>query len=327
MKQVVLESPGIFAERQAPIPVPAQGEALVHVQKVGVCGSDFHAFAGRHPVYTYPRVLGHELSGIVLRAPANERGIESGDRCVIDPYISCGKCRACLANRPNCCENLRVIGIHLDGGMQEFLSVPVGQLYKSNTLSLEELALVETLGIGAHAVERSEVEAGQQVIVVGAGPIGIGVAQFASVAGARVHIVERSAGRRRFIEEMGYPATADTDNLSAEVVFDATGCAKAMAASLALVATGGTLVYVGLTRDPVCIDDALLHRREVTLKASRNSCHQFPRIIKLIEDGKIETRQWITHRLTLSEVSSQFPELPRQERLIKAIVEVEDGNR
>lgn len=327
MKQVVLESPGRFAERQAPIPVPAAGEALIHVEKVGVCGSDFHAFAGRHPVYTYPRVLGHELSGVVITAPANDRGIRKGDRCAIDPYINCGECRACFMGRSNCCERLRVIGIHVDGGMQEFLSVPVGQLYKSDSLSLEQLALVETLGIGAHAVARSGLRAGQEAIVVGAGPIGIGAAQFARVAGAKVHIVEKSAGRQAFVEEMGYSASADAKGLSAEVVFDATGSAETMGSSLSLVATGGTLVFVGLTRDMVSIDDALFHRREVTLLASRNSCRQFPRAIRLIEEGKIDTRYWVTHRLTLSEVSSQFPELPAKHRLIKAIVDVQDEKK
>lgn len=325
MKQIVLESPGRFAERQAPIPKPAPGEALVHIEKVGVCGSDFHAFAGRHPVYTYPRVLGHELSGTVVEAPSNSRGIQSGDRCVIDPYISCGICRACASDRTNCCEHLRVIGIHIDGGMQPFLCVPVGQLYKSDTLSHEQLALVETLGIGAHAVARSGILPGQKALVVGAGPIGIGVAQFATVAGANVHVVEKSEWRRRFLEQLGYVVSSSCTDCCADVVFDATGSAEAMSASLALVATGGTLVYVGLTRDPVCIDDSLFHRREVKLLASRNSCNQFPRIIQLIEQSKIDTIHWVTDRIALSEVPAQFEGLPVKNGLIKAIVDVQDG--
>lgn len=322
MKQVVLEAPGRFTQREAPVPVAAAGHALVHVERVGVCGSDFHAFAGRHPIYTYPRIIGHELSGVVREAPTNDKGIEAGDRCAIEPYISCGKCRACARGRYNCCEEIRLLGIHVDGGMQEYLSVPIGLLHKSTKLSVDQLALVETLGIGAHAVNRSGLKPGEEALIVGAGPIGIAVAQFASALNARVHIVEKNEWRRAFVEGLGYTSSPSPEGHQADAVFDATGSAAAMASSLSYVATGGSLVYVGLTRDPVCIDDALFHRREVTLLASRNSFGLFPRIIHLIEEGKIDTSQWITDRLKLSEVTSQFNSLPARQNLIKAIVEV-----
>jgi 2-desacetyl-2-hydroxyethyl bacteriochlorophyllide A dehydrogenase len=292
------------------------------MEKVGVCGSDFHAYTGSHPIYTYPRIIGHELSGVVLEAPANEKGIQSGDRCAIEPYMSCGKCRACATGRNNCCERIRILGIHVDGGMQEFLSVPLVLLHKSNRLSLDQLALVETLGIGAHAVMRSGLKEGEEALIVGAGPIGIAVAQFAAAIGAKVHLVERIEWRRAFVESMGYSASLTPEDRQADTVFDATGSAVAMGKSLAQVATGGRLVYVGLTRDPVCIDDSLFHRKEVTLLASRNSHRQFPRIIQLIEEGKIDTSHWVTDRLKLAEVASQFQLLPNRQSLIKAIVDV-----
>jgi 2-desacetyl-2-hydroxyethyl bacteriochlorophyllide A dehydrogenase len=322
LKQIVLEAPGRFTEHDAAMPVALAGHALVRIGKVGVCGSDFHAFAGRHPIYTYPRVIGHELSGIVVTAPVSDKGIQPGDRCAIEPYLSCGLCRACLQRRNNCCERIRVLGIHIDGGMQEFLSVPMALLHKSASLSLDQLALVETLGIGAHAVDRSGLQAGESALVVGAGPIGIAVSQFASERGAHVHIVEKSAWRRSFVEQMGYPASDSADARQADVVFDATGNADAMSASLARVATGGRLVFVGLTRDPVTIDDSLFHRREITLLASRNSFGLFPRIIRLIEEGQIDASHWVTDHLTLGEVVSQFQLLPQRSTLIKAIVHV-----
>lgn len=324
MKQVVLEAPGKFKERNVPEPTTASGEALIRLEKVGVCGSDFHAFAGKHPIYTYPRVLGHELSGVALEIPENNRGIRPGDRCAIEPYMSCGKCRACLKGRNNCCEQIRLLGIHVDGGMQEFLSVPIGLLHKSEILSLDQLALVETLGIGAHAVTRSGLKPGEEALVIGAGPIGIAVAQFASVLGAAVHIVERNEWRRQFVERMGFTASPVAGNRCADVVFDVTGSAEAMGESLKFVATGGNLVYVGLTSDPISIDDSLFHRREITLLASRNSHGVFPQIIRQIEEGKIDTSPWITDRLALSEVSSKFQYLPQKKTLIKAIVDVQD---
>jgi 2-desacetyl-2-hydroxyethyl bacteriochlorophyllide A dehydrogenase len=206
--------------------------------------------------------------------------------------------------------------------MQEFLSVPLVLLHKSNRLSLDQLALVETLGIGAHAVMRSGLKQGEEALIVGAGPIGIAVAQFAAAIGAKVHLVEKSEWRRSFVESMGYSASLSPEDRQADAVFDATGNAVAMGKSLAQVATGGRLVYVGLTRDPVCIDDSLFHRKEVTLLASRNSHRQFPRIIQLIEESKIDTSHWVTDRLTLSEVTSQFQLLPTRQTLIKAIVDV-----
>ena len=322
MKQIVLESPGRFTEREVPTPIAVAGQALVRMEKVGVCGSDFHAYTGSHPIYTYPRIIGHELSGVVVEAPTNEKGIQSGDRCAIEPYMSCGNCRACATGRNNCCERIRILGIHVDGGMQEFLSVPLVLLHKSNRLSLDQLALVETLGIGAHAVMRSGLKEGEEALIVGAGPIGIAVAQFAVAIGAKVHLVEQVEWRRAFVESMGYSASLTPEDRQADTVFDATGSAVAMGKSLAQVATGGRLVYVGLTRDPVCIDDSLFHRKEVTLLASRNSHRQFPRIIQLIEEGKIETSHWITDRLRLAEVASQFQFLPNRQSLIKAIVDV-----
>lgn len=322
MRQIVLEAPGKFTEREGPIPTAASGEALIRIEKVGVCGSDFHAFAGRQPIYTYPRIIGHELSGVVVEVPPNDRGIQPGDRCAIEPYISCGKCRACTMGRNNCCENIRLFGIHVDGGMQEYLSVPIGLLHKSALLSLDQLALVETLGIGAHAVRRSGLKVGNKVLIVGAGPIGIAVAQFASVRGADVHIVEKNEWRRSFVERMGYSSSPAAEKRQGDIVFDATGSAAAMSASLTHVATGGALVFVGLTRDPISLDDVLFHRKEVTLLASRNSVGLFPEIIRMIEGGQVDTSHWITDRLTSSEVVSDFQYLPTRQTLVKAIVDI-----
>lgn len=325
MKQTVLESPGVLLDRDAPVPKPSLGEALIRMERVGVCGSDFHAFAGRHPIYTYPRVIGHELSGTVEQIDVSDAGIRVGDRCAIEPYISCGNCRACKKGRNNCCEHLQILGIHVDGGLQEFFLVPVRLLHKSEALSLDQLALVETLGIGAHAVRRSRLAPGDEAMIVGAGPIGIAVAQFAAASGGKVTVIEKNEFRRKFVHEMGYTALPAAEGRLADIVFDATGSALAMGESLRLVATGGRLVFVGLTRDPVSIDDSLFHRREVDILASRNSCGLFPQIISQIEAGSIDTSHWITHRLSLDQISTEFGDLPTRPDLIKAIIDVHEG--
>src|SRR5271170_1901961 len=323
VQQVVLIEPGVLSWRDVPRPSPSLGEALLAIKRIGVCGSDFHAFAGRHPAYVYPRVLGHELSGVVLEAPENEFGIEAGDRCAIDPYLNCEVCDACRAGRSNCCERLQVLGVHRDGGMQDLVSVPPRLLHRSNKLTLDQLALVETLGIGAHAVARAGVQEGDTAIIVGAGPIGLGTAIFARKAGAKVVVIERNDVRRAFAEQQGWKTSFPSDEMLGNVVFDATGSAAVMAQSLNRVAAGGKLVFVGLTSDPVALDDALFHKREVTLYASRNSVGQFPRIIKLLEEGRIQIDDWITERLVLADLPGQFATLIDRPYLVKAVIDLD----
>jgi 2-desacetyl-2-hydroxyethyl bacteriochlorophyllide A dehydrogenase len=247
----------------------------------------------------------------------------SGDQCAIEPYWACGTCRACLKGRTNCCENLRVFGIHIDGGLQGALSVPLHLLHKSTVLSLDQLALVETLGIGAHAVQRSGLQKGESALVIGAGPIGLAVTQFAKAAGADVVIVEKNQWRREFATGFGVEALADAGKRIADVVFDATGSAAAMGASLDYVSPTGRLVFAGLTKEPVCLNDALLHRREITVFASRNSREQFPRIIELIEKHEIDTSHWINERMPLADVPRLFKGLVGNSSLIKAMIEIE----
>jgi len=326
MKQIVLEGPGKFIEREASEPkLFSPSQALLRIRKVGVCGSDFHAFTGQHPIYTYPRVLGHELAGEVVQVGPNESGINVGDHCAIEPYISCGKCRACRIGHTNCCENIQVIGIHVDGGMQDLLNVPVSLLYKSKKLSLEELALVETLGIGAHAVVRSDLKPGESVLVIGAGPIGLAVAEFARIAGGDVHMVEKNEWRKSFATSVGIRSSSHTDGELADVVFDATGSAESMSSSLFLVAPSGRLVFVGLTKEPIMINDSHFHRNEVTICASRNSRGQFPRIIRMLEEEQINVLPWITDRMNLEHVPVEFQKLFDRPQLIKAIVDIEES--
>ncbi len=322
VKQIVLERPGKFQLGETPPPVARAGEALVRVRRVGVCGTDLHAFAGRQPFFNFPRILGHEIAVEVVQAPANRHGLSVGDRCAVEPYLACGQCHPCRLGKPNCCERLEVLGVHTDGGMRELMAVPLACLHKSQKLSLDQLALVEPLGIGAHAVARSGLRKGEEALIVGAGPIGLAVAQFARAAGAQVRVLEVSPSRRAFVSRLGFHALAEPDGDLAEVIFDATGNAQAMAQSLGRVAHGGRLVFVGLVQGPVALDDALFHRREVTLFASRNSAHQFPRVIARIEQGQIDTAPWVTHRIPLTEVPDRFPQIPGDPACVKAMVEV-----
>jgi len=333
MLQIVLDRPGQFTASAARDPLPKPGEALVRVRRIGVCGTDLHAFAGRQPFFEYPRILGHELGVEVLdvRPASTAEGdkppgdsIQPGDRCAVEPYLRCGECGACRAGRYNCCEKLECLGVHTDGGMRQLFCLPSGLLHKSTRLTFDQLALVETMGIGAHAVDRGGVRHGERVLVVGAGPIGLAVVQFAALAGGTVHVVEPNTARRDFVGQFGVTSAAATDGTLFDVVFDATGNAAVMGASLNHVAHGGRLVFVGLVLGNIAMDDPLFHRREVTLFATRNSCHDFPRIMRLMEAGTLDTRPWITHRLALAQVPSDFAGLRESPGLVKAMIDVED---
>jgi 2-desacetyl-2-hydroxyethyl bacteriochlorophyllide A dehydrogenase len=326
MRQVILEKPGRFVAATAPPPKRHDEQALVRVHRIGICGTDLHAFTGQQPFFSYPRILGHELGVEVVAAPAGQDAIRAGDRCAVEPYLNCGQCHACRIGKPNCCEKLQVLGVHTDGGMQGLMTVPAERLFKSERLSLDQLALVETLGIGAHAVQRSGLQECEEALIVGAGPIGLAVLQFALATGSKVRVLDISPARRSFAARFGVPTLSEWDQRLTPVVFDATGNEASMHASPNYVAHGGRLVLVGLIPGRIAIEDPLLHRREMTVLASRNSCREFPRIVRMIETGRIDTTPWISHRLRLTDVPEQFAALPQQPGLIKAVIEVSDSD-
>ncbi len=337
MIQITLREPGHFDRTETDNTDPlAPDMARVRVHRIGVCGTDWHAFAGCQPFFSYPRVLGHELGVEVIEVAPNARGIAVGDRCCVEPYLSCGQCIACRRGKTNCCEKIAVLGVHTDGGMREELNLPINILHRANGLSFDQLALVETLCIGAHATARANVEAGETVIVIGAGPIGLALAQFLSVAGARILVMDISAERLNFCQRVANIAgtiNPKVGDVAAQIracndgelptcVMDATGHAASMQSTFELAAHGGRIVFVGLVQGEVSFDDPNFHKRELTLMGSRNAtARDFARVIALIETGRIDTTPWITHRLNLSEVATRFAAMQGAKGLVKAVIE------
>jgi 2-desacetyl-2-hydroxyethyl bacteriochlorophyllide A dehydrogenase len=337
MKTIVLEKPGSFLLTERPRPGdPARGQALVRIRRVGVCGSDLHAFKGNQPFFTYPRVVGHELGVEIVAVGPNERGLAVGDRCAVEPYLQCGRCIACRRGKPNCCVSLQVLGVHTDGGMCEFLTVPVGKLHRSRTLSPDQLALVEMLTIGAHAVRRAQLEPGENVLVIGAGPIGLATMTFAQLVGARVSVLEISDWRREFCRahlkigrcldgrgETGKQLEAMLGGDLPTTVFDATGNPQSMMQAVQYVANGGKLVYVSLVQADITFTDPELHRRELSLIRSRNATSaDFTWAMQMVEDGRIDLAPWITHRAPADTMVAEFPAWLNPERgVVKAVVE------
>ncbi len=325
MLQVMLESPGVMANAEAPRPQRGAGEALVRVKRIGICGTDYHAYDGRQTFFSYPRVLGHELAVEVLDVDANDRGIAPGDVCAVEPYYNCGACDACRRGLTNACEQMRVLGVHLDGGMSEQIVVPVAKLHPGDGIDADQLALVEMLVVGMHAVDRAQLQPGQPVTVVGVGPIGLSIVQFATLAGARVSAVDVSDARLGFCQSQfaGVTCATSLDEVDQPLVlFDATGSAASMEATFETMAQGGKIVFVGHFPGDITFNDANFHQRELTLMASRNGTSDcFARVIDLLEEGTISLSAWITHRLKLVNVAERFGTLRRDAELVKAVVE------
>ncbi|MGH9430765.1 MAG: zinc-binding alcohol dehydrogenase family protein [Terriglobia bacterium] len=337
MKAVVLEKPGLLEMRNVnELDGRKPDEAVVRVRRVGICGTDLHAFRGNQPFFSYPRILGHELGVEVLEVENNNNELGPGDRCAVEPYLSCGHCIACRRGKPNCCVELKVLGVHLDGGMQEVLAVPVKKLHKSEGLSFDQLALTEMLGIGMHAVDRAELRADDVLLVVGAGPIGLAVIEFVRLAGQELTVMDLNEKRLAYCRDIlkiercihaGHEPLRELRELHhgglPTAVFDCTGSQESMTNAFRYVAHGGKLIYVGLFTGLVTFDDPFFHSHEMTLCSSRNSTGtEFERILRLIENGVIDVGRWITHRVPYTGVSEQLPQwLDCQDEFRKAIVE------
>jgi 2-desacetyl-2-hydroxyethyl bacteriochlorophyllide A dehydrogenase len=340
MNALRLEEPGRFALISTDEPPTSLGpdEALVRVRRIGVCGTDIHAFKGNQPFFSYPRILGHELGVEVIAVGRSSNHVRPGDCCAVEPYLNCGDCIACRRGKSNCCVSLQVLGVHIDGGMREAFIVPSRKLHPSTHLTLDQLALIETLGIGCHATDRAGVEAGEFALVIGAGPIGLTVTQFAMEAGARVIALDINPERLEFCRaQLGahYLINAAVDDpLEAlkqitsgdlpTVVFDATGNPKSMMGAFEYPANGGRLVFVGLFPGDVTFNDPNFHRRELTVLSSRNArSEDFTRIIRLVENGRIDTAPWITHRASFGGAVTEFSHWTKPETgVIKAMIEI-----
>ena len=341
MKAIQLEKPQSFRIIDTAEPAaPGPGEALVRVHRIGICGTDYGGYLGKMPFFSYPRIPGHELGIEVAAVGAGVMNVQPGDHCAVEPYINCQRCYSCQRGHTNCCENHQTLGVHCDGGMRSHFLVPARKLHVSRSLTFEQLALVETLAIGCHAINRAQPKTGDTVLVIGAGPIGLSVVEFAKLSGARTIVMDMNEKRLAFVRErMGVADTiltksdgeelkalaALTDGRLADVVVDATGSNKAMSHALNYCAFAGRLVYVGITQAELGFPHApIMHRRELTLLASRNAlAADFTRIIRLIEEGRIDTRPWITHHAAFDEMIAVFPEWLKPETgVIKAMVAV-----
>ncbi|SFC00913.1 2-desacetyl-2-hydroxyethyl bacteriochlorophyllide A dehydrogenase [Algibacter lectus] len=333
MKYIVCEKPGEFILKEKEAPVRKAGEALLKINKVGICGTDLHAYSGNQAFFTYPRILGHELASEVLEIDENAKGIKAGDKVVVMPYVSCGECIACRNGKTNCCTNIRVLGVHADGGMQEQITVPANILLPANNLSNDQMAIVEPLAIGAHAIRRADIKAGETVVVVGCGPIGIGIMKLAQIAGAKVIALDMNEDRLKYAKEsigVDYVVNVSNDPVKqieeitngdlATAVFDASGNKFALEACPDYMSHGGRFVLVGLSKGELTYTHPKVHAKEMTLMCSRNATTEdFEHVISVLD--QFPTESFITHSVPFTEMIANFDSWLKPETgVIKATV-------
>jgi 2-desacetyl-2-hydroxyethyl bacteriochlorophyllide A dehydrogenase len=334
MKSVACTNPGQLEIREAPWPQRGETEVRVKIRRVGICGTDYHIFEGKHPFLAYPRVMGHELAAEVLETgPGSAFAI--GEHVIINPYLSCGKCRACARGKPNCCTSIAVLGVHRDGGMCEEICLPEQNLVHAEGLSLDACATVEFLAIGAHAVRRGGIGPDDRVLVTGAGPIGLGTAIFARLAGAAVSILDLDPARLDEACQIavgcqpiqaGDAAASEieriTDGAGFDAVFDATGNLASIQAGFAKVAHGGRYILVSVVNETVAFSDPEFHKREMSLIGSRNATSEdFRTVIAAHKTGQVPLERIITHRTDFDRVSEDLPRWAHnKDGLIKAMI-------
>lgn len=320
MRQLIINEPFQMVEREVDKPsIEGSHDVLLKITHIGVCGTDTHAFAGEQPFFSYPRVLGHELAAIVEEVGEAVKDIQVGDRATVIPYIHCGECVACRRGQTNCCKSLEVLGVHMDGGMGEYIVVDDSIVITDNAVSGDQLAIVEPLAIGAHAVRRSELTENDTVLVIGAGPIGLGAARFAKLRGAKTVLMDLNEER---LKEGQAWSEADgvivgSHDIMAQlhekfngelptVVFDATGNQQSMESSFQYVENSGTLVFIGLMKKTITFNDPEFHSKELTLKSSRNATlEDFETVMNYMQSGAIK-KGYVTKHIAFDEAISYF---------------------
>jgi len=335
MKSLVCESPGVLRVEERSRPTRQADEVLIRIRRVGICGTDMHIFQGTQPYLSYPRVMGHELAGEVVEFPEGSP-LAAGDIVYVMPYMSCGDCVACNQGKTNCCTNIQVLGVHCDGGLAEFIAVPEEFVFKTEGVTVDQAAMIEFLAIGAHAVRRSGLAAGKNVLVVGAGPIGLASALFSRLHGGQVTLLDSRDDRLEFarsqlgFEQVVRVGDGDTGRLADitagqffDIVFDATGNRVAMERGFGLLAHGGTYVLVSIVRGDITFNDAEFHKRETSLLGSRNATvEDFAAVVEAMKAGDIPTHLLNTHRAKLTDLPDLMPAwLDPQAGVIKALVE------
>ena len=338
MKAIKFEQPWNVACVEMDRPVPGPGQALIKVVTAGICGSDIGAFRGTNGLVSYPRVIGHELAGIVESIPdGNPKGIRVGDRVVVDPYLYCGHCYPCSIGRTNCCTDLHVLGVHVDGGMAEYFCHPADMLVKiPDGMDWVLAAMAEPLTISLHGVHRGGLKAGEFCAIYGAGPIGLLAGMAAQAYGAHAIIIDVVQERLDFARSGGIEYAINsgeqdpaalvaeiTGRTMAQLVMECTGANACIRGSLDLVSNAGRITFTGWPKKETSLPTDLFTKKEIDIRGARTSAGEFEEAIDLICSGKVDVRRLLTKTISLEEAPETIIDIEKNPgRYMKVVVQV-----
>jgi 2-desacetyl-2-hydroxyethyl bacteriochlorophyllide A dehydrogenase len=343
MKAIRIPEPRVLELAEVPMPPSPQGDqVLVKVAYAGICGSDIHIFHGTSPVATYPRIIGHEMTGAVVETGAQVRDLRTGDHVVLDPVISCGQCRNCRAGRTNVCASLRVRGVHVDGGYQQVLLVPRSGLHRvSAELPWKKAVMIEPFTVAAQTVSRGEVSAEDTVFIMGAGPVGLTVLMVARMLGARCLVSDLVGSRLELAKRLGADAVIDagredvaqairreTDGLGPAVIIDSVCTTRSVEQAMGLVASAGRVVVLGFSGEPSQIRQLDITAKELDVRGSRLHAGRFPQVIEWFSQGKIDPSPLVSAVYHFTEVQAAMKQVEtRPDEIIKVLLDFSEERR
>lgn len=315
MNSVCIETPGNIYLKQIKVPVPKEGEALIRVKSAGICGSDIGAFRGTNGLVSYPRVIGHEIAGEIVSIGENKKGLKAGDRVVVDPYLFCGNCYPCSIGRTNCCNDLRVLGVHVDGGMTELITHPADMLVPiPENIPWDIAPIAEPLTISLHGCHRLGLKAGETIAISGAGTIGLLAAMVALAYDAKPILIDMVEERLAFARELGVEMTVNlknedlmekvktyTDGKMCQCVMEASGANAAIRSTLDLVCHAGRVVFTGWPARETSLPTDIITRKEIDIRGARTSAGEFEEALELISTGKVDVRKILTKLVGVEE--------------------------
>lgn len=340
MKAIQVTHPGEIqlVEIEKPV-IECEDEVLIKVKAAGICGSDLHIFHGTSPVATYPRVIGHEFVGEVVEAGKGVDRVKLGDHVVVEPIVYCGQCYACRNGSPNVCENLQVIGVHRDGGFQEYFKISQDRVHVlSPELSWKEAVLIEPFTIAAQVTWRGAVKPGDVVWIIGAGPAGLSILQYAKLKGALCIVADVAQDKLETARAFGadhviLSTEMDpvervyeiTNGMGANVVIDAACLPQTLEQAVQAASAAGRVVVMGFDSRPSAIAQFLITRRELTLVGSRLQTHKFPEVIEHFQEGRLKPTEMISHVFEFDQFRAAFDLIERQsEKISKVLLTFEE---
>lgn len=337
MKAIVIPQPNEIEIREVPMPQVKVGEALLKIEYVGICGADVASFTGNQPFTSYPRIPGHEFSASIVEIPENDKGLKVGDVVTCNPYFNCGECYSCQRGFVNCCTDNQTMGVQRDGAFCEYIAMPVERIYPGMGLSAQELALIEPFSISQHAISRAEIKPTDDVLIIGAGPIGLFALLAARQKCKRVVVADILDNRLTLAKEYGADAVVNTKSQSLEeftkeftngngfdVCIEACGAPETFFGCIDNAAFAANVILIGNGKRETTFNHSILLKKELNVHGSRNAMKSdFIDNISLVADGKADVMKMVSGIYDMDKAIDAFRALANNDgTLAKLLIKI-----